>query len=67
MLSLWCYLIRVVRKGPTEKEQFEQKPTALSHAGMVGDGAKELQVEGTETADTEVGAYLIFQRISRRS
>lgn len=62
MLSLWCCLIRVVRKDPTEKEQFEQTPTALSHADMVGDGAKGLQVEGTATAKTLKWEHTLFFR-----
>lgn len=45
--------MKLVRKGPTDKEQFEQKPVGCkgaSHAEKTGDREEGFQMEGTATA-----------------
>ena len=45
--------MKLVRKGPTNKEQFEQKPVGCkgaSHAEKIEDPEKGVQMEGTTTA-----------------
>ena len=45
--------MKLVRKGPTDKEQFEQKPVACkgaSHTEKIEDQEEGFQMEGTTTA-----------------